>query len=186
MQNIQENYNKKIIKEMSKEFDIKNTYAVPKIQKVVVNAGIGEAIKNKDLVKTASEALSLITGQKPSVREARVSVATFGLRRGMPVGVKVTLRGKKMYAFLERLFAIVLPRLRDFRGVSRRAFDGHGNYTLGLSDVSVFPEIDPTKFPASLGLEITIVTDKKDKVQSEKLLEMLGMPFEDKEENNKA
>ncbi len=179
MNGLVDTYNKKVKKELENEYSIKNPLAIPKIEKVVVNAGIGQAIKNRDLVQTASTSIAMITGQKPSVREAKVSVASFGLRKGMPVGVKVTLRGKMMYDFLERLIKIVLPRLRDFRGVPNRSFDAHGNYTLGLDDITVFPEIDPTKVSGSLGLEITIVTNAKDKEQSKKLLELLGMPFEE-------
>jgi large subunit ribosomal protein L5 len=174
---LKQKYEKEIVKNMQKKFDIQSANATPKIVKVVVNMGIGEAMKNKERRDQLTADLAAITGQKPSVRESKVSVASFALRRGMPVGLKVTLRGSKMYDFLEKLFSIVLPRLRDFRGVPLKSFDKNGNYTLGLSEHIVFPEIDFAK-SQSHGLEITIVTSTNDKKMALELLKQMGMPFE--------
>jgi len=180
MNRLQEKYQKEIMPKLKKEFDIKNDMAVPKLEKVTVNMGIGSAVKNKELRESLVKDISMITGQKPSVRLAKISVASFSLRQGMPVGLAVTLRGDKMYAFLDRLFSIVLPRLRDFRGLSRKSLDSQGNYTIGMKEHTIFPEIDFAKSNAH-GMEITIVTNSKDAIKSEKLLEYLGMPFEKKE-----
>ena len=180
MSRLQEKYNNEIIKKLSKSFGIKNHLALPKIEKVVVNMGIGEAAKNKEILEEARKDLANLTGQLPSVRLARVSVASFGLRRGAPVGLKVTLRGKRMYEFLDKLFSIVLPRLRDFRGLSRDSFDKFGNYTLGLTEHTLFPEVELGKI-GSRGLEITIVTSTDDSQKAGDLLESLGMPFKKKE-----
>lgn len=180
MLNIEEKYKNEVVKKLMEEFGIKNPLAVPSIEKVVVNVGAGEAIKNKDIIDSWSRDLATITGQKPSVRKARISVSAFGVRKGAPVGLKCTLRGKRALSFLERLFAIVLPRLNDFRGVSLDSFDKEGNYTLGLSDFTIFPEIDVSKVTKPFGLEITIVTTTKNKEMSKRLLELLGMPFEKK------
>lgn len=177
MTRLKEKYKKEITKELAKEFGIKNTQAVPKVEKVVVNMGIGIVTKNKELLNPIRTELSVLTGQMPSVRQAKLSVASFGLRRGMPVGLKVTLRGERMYSFLDKLFSIVLPRLRDFRGVPLKNFDKMGNYTLGLPEHTVFPEIDPAK-STPRGLEVCIVTSAKNVEQSRKLLELMGMPFE--------
>lgn len=162
------------------EFGIKNKMAVPRIVKVVVNSGVGTLAKNKEMLDAVAKDIALITGQMPSIRNARVSVSAFDLRKGQPVGVKVTLRRKRALSFLERLFSVVLPRLNDFRGVPADSFDNAGNYTLGLSDHTVFPEIDFSKTTKPFGLEITIVTNTKDKQKSRRLLEILGMPFEKK------
>ena len=173
-----ERYRKEITVALASEFDIENRMSVPRVTKVVVNVGIGEAIKNKELIESTSRDLATITGLKPSVRRAKVSVATFGLRRGMPVGLKVTLRRDKMYDFLLKLFSVVLPRLRDFRGLPKRNFDKNANYTFGMTEHTVFPEIDLTKVTKPFGMEITLVTTTKDQKKAEKLLESLGMPFE--------
>ena len=173
-------YKKQIYPKLAKEFEIKNKMAVPNISKIVVNIGIGDATKDKGVVKSVSDVLATITGQKPSLRAAKKSIAGFGLREGMPVGLKVTLRGKRMYDFFEKLVAITLPRLRDFRGLSTSSFDGHGNYSLGLNDYTVFPEIDLTKVKQARGIEITIVTNTNDVEKSKKLLGYLGMPFKKK------
>lgn len=178
---LKEKYEKEVRDKLAKEFDIKNLYAVPKIKKVVVNAGVGEASGDKGLMDSFREDFSLITGQTPAIQLARVSVASFGVRQGQPVGLKATLRGKRMYNFLDKLFSITLPRLRDFRGLSREAFDEFGNYTLGLSEHTVFPDLDLSKAAKPFGLEITIVTSAKERQKAEKLLEYLGMPFEKKE-----
>jgi len=182
MKNLKEKYEKEVIPALMKEFEIKNKLAAPRVEKVVVNSGTGELSKNKEAREQVAKDLATITGQLPSIRPARISVAGFGIRAGMPVGMKVTLRGNKMYDFLQKLFSIVLPRLRDFRGVSLKSFDKHGNYSLGISDLTVFPEIDPSKSSGSKGLEITIVTSVDGKSKAKRLLELLGMPFEKKQE----
>jgi large subunit ribosomal protein L5 len=172
-----EKYQKEVAPKLKEEFAIENKMAIPKIEKVVVNMGVGEMIKNKELGPALSKDLAAITGQKPSTRLAKVSIATFGLRRGMPVGLTVTLRGVRMYDFLDKLFSIVLPRLRDFRGVSNKSFDASGNYTLGLTEHTVFPEVDVTKVSTPRGLEISIVTNAKEKEKAKRLLALMGMPF---------
>jgi large subunit ribosomal protein L5 len=174
---LQEKYEKEVIPQLVKEFGIKNKMAVPKIVKVVVNIGVGSVIKNKELVESLKKDLAAITGQRPSVRVAKVSIASFSLRIGMPVGLAVTLRKERMYAFLDRIFSVVLPRLRDFRGVSRKSFDRDGNYTLGFAEHSVFPEVDIAR-SSTHGMEMTIVTNSGSKKVSERLLTLLGMPFE--------
>lgn len=179
---LKEKYEKEVIPVLMKEFGIKNRMAAPRVEKVVVNAGVGDLSKNKEGREQVAKDLATITGQLPSTRPAKVSVAGFGIRTGMPVGMKITLRGTKMYVFLEKLFSIVLPRLRDFRGVSLKSFDKQGNYTLGISDHTVFPEIDTSKVSSSRGLEITIATNTKEKKSAKRLLELLGMPFEKEEE----
>ncbi len=162
-----------------KELEINNNMAAPFIEKIVVNMGVGAAIKNKEVLEHAKRDLASITGQFPSTRMARVSVASFGVRKGMAVGLKVTLRKENMYIFLDKLISIVLPRLRDFRGVSQKSFDKSGNYTLGMVEHTVFPEIDLSK-STPRGLEITIVVKSKKPEWSLHLLKMLGFPFEKK------
>jgi len=177
MNRLKEKYQKEVSEKLSKEFSIKNKMSLPMVKKVIVNMGIGDSLKNKEMVQSLKKDVMAVTGQMPSERKARVSVASFSLRRGMLVGLKVTLRGDRMYAFLDKLFSIVLPRLRDFRGVSLKSFDKDGNYTLGIEEHTVFPEIDIAK-SVPHGLEITIVTNTKDKEKSFKMLSYLGMPFE--------
>lgn len=176
-QRLQEKYEKEAVKTLVSEFKIKNKMAVPRLNKVVLNIGIGSVAKNKELVEILRKDLAAISGQKPATKVAKVSIASFGLRRGMPVGIAVTLRREMMYSFLDRLFSVVLPRLRDFRGVSRESFDKRGNYTLGIAEHTVFPEADITK-GAPHGFEVTIVVNSGQKEMSERLLELLGMPFE--------
>jgi len=173
-------YLSEIQKELAKKYDIKNKMAIPAITKVVVNTGLGDTSKHKELLESAKLDLAVITGQAPSPRKAKNSIASFGIRKGIIVGLKVTLRKEKMYAFLDKLFSIVLPRIRDFRGISDSGFDKFGNYTLGLREHSVFPEIDTAK-SKSIGLEVTIVTNSRSKDQVYDLLKMLGMPFEKKD-----
>ncbi|MBX4205611.1 50S ribosomal protein L5 [Candidatus Microgenomates bacterium] len=179
---LKQKYEKEVKTKLAQEFEIKNPNALPKIQKIVVNMGIGALLKDKGLQEKAAEELSLITGQKAQVRPAKLSIAGFSIRAGMPVGLRVTLRGDRMYSFLDKLISIVLPRLRDFRGIPSKNFDKAGNYTLGFSEHTVFPEIDIAKVDRLKGFEITIVTSTKDPIISRKLLEYMGMPFE-KEEN---
>ena len=174
---LKEHYTKEVRKRIQDEFKIKNPMAVPKIEKVVLNMGMGEAIQNAKILDTAVEELSTITGQKPVVTKAKKSIASFKLREGQSIGAMVTLRGEKMYEFLDRLINIALPRVRDFRGVPTKSFDGRGNYTLGIRDHLIFPEIDAGKVDKSKGMNITIVTSAKNDEQARFLLRELGMPF---------
>lgn len=173
-------YEKEVVPELKKILGAKNKMALPRISKVIVNMGVGDALKNKELMEQHKKDLMAITGQFPSERAARVSVSSFSLRKGMKVGLKVTLRGERMYAFLDRLFSIVLPRFRDFRGLSVKKFDSQGNYTLGINEHTVFPEVDVAK-SAPHGLEMTIVVTGKNKDNSQKMLKLMGMPFEKEE-----
>ncbi len=177
MSRLKEKYQKEIIPALQKELDIPNCMAVPRLEKIVVNIGVGEAIHNIKVLDAAKQDLSLITGQWPAVGRARKSIAQFKLRQGNPIACYTTLRGSRMYEFLDRLVNIVLPRVRDFRGISPRAFDGRGNYTLGLKDQLVFPEIDYTKVDQSRGMNITLVTSAKSDREAYALLKLLGMPF---------
>lgn len=174
---LKERYQNEVRKRIQDEFGIKNPMAVPKIEKVVLNMGMGEAISNAKLLDTAVEELSTITGQKPVVTKAKKSIASFKLREGQSIGTMVTLRGEKMYEFLDRLINIALPRVRDFRGVPTKSFDGRGNYTLGVRDHLIFPEIDAGKVDKAKGMNITIVTSAKNDEQARFLLRELGMPF---------
>ena len=179
-----ENYYKKIVPELQKELGIKNVHAIPRVKKVVVNVGCGEASQNKNVIEKVSGDVSLITGQKPLVAKARKSVSAFKIRKGLAIGVKATLRGQRMYIFLEKLFKIVLPRIRDFRGISPRSFDGRGNLNIGLSDQTLFPEIEYDKIDKIRGLEITIVTNTDSDKDSMKLMEKLGLIFQKEQSNN--
>src|SRR5204863_4751737 len=174
---LKDKYTKEVRKKLQDEFGIKNPMAVPKIEKVVLNMGVGEAISNIKILDTAVEELATITGQKPVVTKAKKSIASFKLREGQSIGTRVTLRGEKMYEFLDRLINVALPRVRDFRGVPTKSFDGRGNYTLGIRDHLIFPEIDPVKVDKSRGMNITIVTNAKNDEQARFLLRELGMPF---------
>jgi large subunit ribosomal protein L5 len=165
---------------LQKQFGLTNPMQVPRVVKVTCNMGVGEASRNAKLLDVAVEQMTLITGQKPLIRKARKSIAAFKLREGMPVGCKVTLRGERMYEFLDRLIAIGLPRVRDFRGTSPSAFDGRGNYTLGVRDVLIFPEVDYQKVEGTLGMNITITTTAPTDDQAKALLAGLGMPFRDR------
>lgn len=175
---LQQRFNDQIKPELAKELSISNLLAVPRVEKVVVSMGVGLAVQDKGQIEKAAQDLAQITGQKSLVTKARRSVASFKVRAGMPLGVKVTLRGKRMYEFLEKLFRIVFPRFRDFRGVSDGNFDGRGNYTLGIKEQIVFPEIDYGKIDRIRGLEVTMVTSTDDNRAAKLLLEKLGMPFE--------
>ena len=174
---LNDKYRKDVVPVLKKEFGIDNPMAVPKIDKIVLNMGVGEAIQNVKIVEAAAEELTKIAGQRAVITRARKSIATFKLREGMPIGCRVTLRGERMYEFLDRLLNIALPRVRDFRGVPTRAFDGRGNYTLGIKDHLVFPEIDPGKVDKSTGLNVTIVTTAGSDDRARVLLRELGMPF---------
>jgi large subunit ribosomal protein L5 len=175
---LKQKYLKEVVPALTREFDIKNKMAVPMVTKIVVNTGLGEMTKDKSLKDIISKDIAAITGQIPSVRRAKISVATFGIRAGMPVGLSATLRGTRMYDFLDKLISITLPRLRDFRGVSMKSFDQSGNYTLGFTEHTVFPEIDQSKSGKPQGFEITLVTNTKDLEKAKRLLELIGMPFE--------
>ena len=181
MNTLQEQYNNEIIPALRKAFELKNVMQVPRIEKVVVNIGMGEAMDNPKALESAVSDLVIITGQKPVMTKARKSIANFKLREGRLIGTKVTLRGERMWAFLDRLMNTALPRVRDFRGVSPNAFDGRGNYTLGLHDQLIFPEIEYDKIDKLRGMEVTIVTSAKNDDQARVMLELLGMPFKKKE-----
>lgn len=174
---LKERYRKEIVPALVKEFHYRSLMAVPRVRKMVVNMGLGEAIQNAKLLDSATHELSQITGQKPVITRARKSIANFKLRKSMPIGAMVTLRGERMYEFFDRLANVALPRVRDFRGLSTRAFDGRGNYTLGLRDQMVFPEIDYTKVDKVKGMNISIVTDARTDAEALALLRRLGMPF---------
>ncbi len=177
MARLKDKYNKEIAPQLAKEFDIKNPMAIPHIEKVIINMGMGEAISNSKILDTAVEELRVITGQKPVITKAKKSIASFKLRQGMNIGTMVTLRGDRMYEFLDRLISVALPRVRDFRGISAKAFDGRGNYTLGIREQLIFPEIDFNKVDKTRGMNISIVTTAKNDEQSRALLKALGMPF---------
>lgn len=174
---LKERYRKEIVPALMKEFNYRNVMAVPRLRKITVNMGLGEAIQNAKLLDAATYELSQITGQKPVITRARKSIANFKLRKNMPIGAMVTLRGERMYEFIDRLMNVALPRVRDFRGLSTRAFDGRGNYTLGLRDQLVFPEVDYAKVEKVKGLNISIVTDARTDAEALALLRHLGMPF---------
>ena len=181
MNRMQEKYNNEVVPALRKAFDFKNIMQVPRITKVVVNIGAGEALDNPKALESAVADLTTITGQKPVTTKARKSIANFKLREGRLIGTKVTLRGDRMWAFLDRLMSTALPRVRDFRGVSANAFDGRGNYTLGIRDQLIFPEIEYDKIDKLRGMEVTIVTTAKNDDQARTLLQLLGMPFSRKE-----
>jgi large subunit ribosomal protein L5 len=174
---LKERYQKEVAPAIAKEFGITNPMAIPRVQKVVLNMGMGEAIANAKILDTAADELRAITGQKPVITKAKKSIASFKLRQGMPIGVMVTLRGDRMYEFLDRLVSIALPRVRDFRGVSPKAFDGRGNYTIGVREQLIFPEIDFNKVDKLRGMNISIITSARDDEQARALLKGLGMPF---------
>ena len=181
MNRMQDLYNTEVVPALRKAFDFKNIMQVPRVEKVVVNIGVGEALDNPKALEAAVSDLTIITGQKPVMSKARKSIANFKLLEGRLIGTKVTLRGDRMWAFLDRLMNTALPRVRDFRGVSANAFDGRGNYTLGLRDQLIFPEIEYDKIDKLRGMEVTIVTTAKNDDQARMLLRLLGMPFSKKE-----
>ena len=174
---LKERYQKEIAPAIAKEFGIRNPMAIPRLEKIVINMGMGEAIANAKILDTAADELRAVTGQKPVITKAKKSIASFKLRQAMPIGVMVTLRGDRMYEFLDRLVSIALPRVRDFRGVSPKAFDGRGNYTIGVREQLIFPEIDFNKVDKLRGMNISIVTTARNDEQARSLLRGLGMPF---------
>jgi large subunit ribosomal protein L5 len=177
MARLKDRYKSEIAPAIAKEFGIKNPMAVPRIEKVVVNMGMGEAIANAKILDTAVDELRVVTGQKPVTTKAKKSIASFKLRQGMNIGTMVTLRGDRMYEFLDRLISVALPRVRDFRGISPKAFDGRGNYTLGIREQLIFPEIDFNKVDKTRGMNISIVTTAGNDEQARALLKAIGMPF---------
>lgn len=178
MSRLKEKYEQEVVPALTREFGYHNVMAVPRIKKVVVNMGLGEATSNAKLVDTGADELARITGQKATVRRAKKSVASFKVRQGMPIGVMVTLRGERMWEFLDRLMNIALPRVRDFRGVSPKGFDGRGNYTLGLRDQLLFPEVDYMKVDKARGMNVSVVTSAKTDAEARKLLQAVGMPLQ--------
>jgi large subunit ribosomal protein L5 len=181
MARLQERYQKEISGRLAERFNRKNRHSLPRLQKIVVNMGVGKALQDKNRMEQSAEQLAQITGQKAQIRKAKVAVSGFRLREGQEIGCRVTLRGQRMYEFLDRLISIALPRIRDFRGVNPKSFDGHGNYTMGLSEQLVFPEIDPDKATFTQGMDITFVTSTNSDDEARELLRQFGMPFrEDK------
>lgn len=176
-----ERYQSEILSALSETLGRQNRLSLPRLEKIVVNMGVGSAVSEKKHLEMANEALTEITGQKPVITVARKSIAGFRLREGMEIGCKVTLRGQRMYEFLDRLISIVLPRVRDFRGLSRTAFDGNGNYSLGLTEQLVFPELNPDKYTITQGMNVTMVTSVNDNQEALALLENFGMPFTQEE-----
>ena len=177
MSRLKARYAKDAAPVLRREFNYPNVMAIPRVVKVVVNMGLGDATQNAKIIDTANDELARITGQRPAVRRARKSIAQFKVRQGMPIGSMVTLRGQRMWEFLDRLFNVALPRLRDFRGVSPKGFDGRGNYTLGLRDQLLFPEIDYMKVDKPRGMNISVVTTARSDQEARRLLQLLGMPF---------
>jgi large subunit ribosomal protein L5 len=174
---LKEKYIKEVIHTMMREFSYRNIMQVPKVQKIVLNVGLGEATQNIKLLDAVQKELSLITGQKAVVTKAKKSIASFKLKKGVPIGCKVTLRGERMYEFLDRLISLALPRIRDFKGVSGKSFDGRGNYSMGLKEQFMFPEIDYDKVEIAHGLDVTICTSSRTAKEGKALLSYLGMPF---------
>jgi len=174
---LQDMYRAQVVPALMKEFQYKNAMQVPRVEKVVINMGLGEATQNPKVIDAAVEDLQAIAGQRPVVTRAKKSIAGFRLRQGMPIGVKVTLRGERMYHFLDKLMNVALPRVRDFRGVSPKAFDGRGNYTLGLREQLIFPEIDYDKIDKVRGMEVVVVTTANTDEEARALLTEMGMPF---------
>lgn len=174
---LQQHYVDTVQPQLGSELGIKNVLAIPRLEKISINMGVGDAMQDKKFLELASDAMTEISGQKPVLTLARQSIAGFRLREGVPIGCKVTLRRERMYEFLDRLISIVLPRVRDFRGVSRTAFDGNGNYSMGLSEWLVFPELNGDKYAKAQGMNIAIITSASNDDQARRLLEMFGMPF---------
>jgi large subunit ribosomal protein L5 len=177
MARLMDRYQKEITKQLAQELGRSNPHSLPKLQKIVVNMGVGKALQDKNRIDQAAEQLAQITGQKAQVTLAKVAVSGFRLREGNAIGCRVTLRGRRMYEFLDRLISVALPRIRDFRGVNPKSFDGHGNYSMGLTEQSVFPEIDPDKVTFVQGMDVTFVTNVDSDDEARRLLRAFGMPF---------
>ncbi|MHC4758340.1 MAG: 50S ribosomal protein L5 [Planctomycetota bacterium] len=184
MTRLKELYKSQIIPELTKEFDYKNPMAVPKMQKVIVSMGIGRAIQDKKYLELGKNELSMITGQTPVICKAKKSVSNFKLREGQEIGLKVTIRGDRMFEFMDRLINLAIPRVRDFRGLNPKSFDGRGNYSMGLAEQSVFPEINPSKIEFQQGMNITFVTSANTDEEARKMLSLFGMPFKDLTKQN--
>ncbi|MCE7793873.1 50S ribosomal protein L5 [Salipaludibacillus sp. CUR1] len=178
MSRLKEKFNQDITPALTEKFNYSSVMEVPRVEKIVVNMGVGDAVQNSKVLDKAVEELTLITGQKPLITKAKKSIAGFKLREGMPIGAKVTLRGERMYEFLDKLIAVSLPRVRDFRGVSKKAFDGRGNYTLGVKEQLIFPEIEYDKVDKVRGMDIVIVTTANTDEEARELLTQMGMPFQ--------
>lgn len=172
-------YQKEILPALGKKFNRTNVLSLPKLQKIVINMGVGKALQDKNRMTEAVDQLTVIAGQKPQVTKAKQAISTFRLRQGNDIGCRVTLRGKRMYEFLDRLINLALPRIRDFRGVNPKSFDGNGNYSMGLAEQLVFPEVDPDKVHFTQGMDITVVTSTRNDDEARELLRMFGMPFRD-------
>jgi large subunit ribosomal protein L5 len=177
MARLMERYQKEIAPRLAEKFGRKNRLSLPRLEKIVVNMGVGKALQDKNRLQQSAEQLAQITGQRPQITRAKQSISGFRLREGNEIGCRVTLRGRRMYEFLDRLISIALPRIRDFRGVNPKSFDGHGNYSLGLSEQMVFPEIDPDKVTFTQGMDVTFVTTTKSDDEARELLRQFGMPF---------
>lgn len=177
MARLMERYENEILPQLVSKFGRANRLSLPRLMKIVINMGVGKTIQDKNRLEQAAENLAQITGQKPQITRARTSVSGFRLREGMEIGCRVTLRGKRMYEFLDRLVNLALPRIRDFRGINPKSFDGNGNYTMGLSEQMVFPEIDPDKVNFTQGMDVTFVTSTRNDDEARELLKMFGMPF---------
>ena len=177
MARLMDRYQKEITKQLAQKFGRSNPHSLPRLQKIVVNMGVGKALQDKNRIDQAAEQLAQITGQKAQVTLAKVAVSGFRLREGNAIGCRVTLRGRRMYEFLDRLISVALPRIRDFRGVNPKSFDGHGNYSMGLSEQGVFPEIDPDKVTFVQGMDVTFVTNTDNDDEARELLRAFGMPF---------
>ncbi len=177
MARLMERYQKEIVGRLAEKLGRKNVHSLPRMQKIVVNMGVGKALQDKNRMEQAADQLTQITGQKAQIRKAKVAISGFRLREGNEVGCRVTLRGRRMYEFLDRLISIALPRIRDFRGVNPKSFDGHGNYSLGLTEQMVFPEIDPDKVTFTQGMDVTFVTSTNNDDEARELLRSFGMPF---------
>jgi large subunit ribosomal protein L5 len=177
MSRLRQKYEKEVVPALKKEFGYTNVMAIPRIRKVVINMGLGEATQNPKVMDVGVDELGRVTGQKAVVRRAKKSIAQFKVREGQPVGAMVTLRGQRMYEFLDRLVSVALPRVRDFKGISPRGFDGRGNYTLGLRDQLIFPEIDYMKVDKARGMNVSVVTTAKSDEEARKLLQLIGLPF---------
>ena len=177
MTRLQEKYKNEVVPKLQEKFGRKNVHSLPKLQKISINMGVGKALQDKNRMEQAAEQLTNICGQKSQITKARVAVSAFRLREGNEIGCRVTLRGRRMYEFLDRLVSVALPRIRDFRGVNPKSFDGNGNYTIGLSEQMVFPEIDPDKVNFTQGMDITFVTSTRSDDESRELLRLFGMPF---------
>ncbi|QOY37541.1 50S ribosomal protein L5 [Anaerobacillus isosaccharinicus] len=178
MNRLKERYQNEIVPSLVEKFNYSSVMAVPKVDKIVVNMGVGDAVSNAKALDKAVEELTVITGQKPLITKAKKSIAGFKLREGMPIGAKVTLRGERMYEFLDKLISVSLPRVRDFRGISKKSFDGRGNYTLGVKEQLIFPEVDYDKVDKARGMDIVVVTTANTDEEARELLTLMGMPFQ--------